>query len=757
MAKYPIPFGRDLLLLERINVGGMAEVFRAKAFGVEGFERVVAVKRILPALAEDEEFIEMFIDEARIAANLTHQNIVQIYELGKSDDMYFISMEYIAGRDLRQILDRQQKKGELLDHGAAAFILSRVCEALDYAHRKRDPAGRPLNIIHRDVTPQNVILSYEGEVKLCDFGIAKAATRMSRTQVGVLKGKYAYMAPEQVQGHPVDHRGDIFALGVIFYEMLTGKRLFLGETDYATLEAVRVADIPSPRTHVPDLPEGLEKVVMGMLARDPEDRYAWASDVQDDLLEAMIQSGQLYQSRHLRDWMQSAYAAALNLENAKMEMFMRLDRPTEDRVEVYRTEDDDSATADYPALPSEVLKILKRTSPEGQAQTKDGRPIQSPVSSIFGTPQIEDSAALLDREPEMVRPAGEDPHERTVFDSVPASEINETLLGGPVPDEVSAAQAEIREMLERPEPESGSFGRLSSVTNIGDDTTIGGEEIHFGTFDGLPEDDPEDLTSIHPPDANSSMETVFTAEDDTPMASLAVSLADRPSPPRVGSGMTPIREAPPPSPGPPPLPPEVARMARVRSMLRSSPVREVNASAAIVAVSTEDSGASGGIVSTGGVPVPHSAQASFHGPAVAPSTGTGGARLVAPVEPTILGQRPVLWVAGLGMAALLIATIAVFLPPRQASLKVLSKPVKGAQVYIDGSLAGQTPVRIEDLAVGSYRVRLEAKGFETYRQTIRIRSARPHTMVVPLEMPTQSASATGASVSKSAPGSASRI
>src|SRR5688572_7186874 len=178
---HPTAFGK-YLMLERVNVGGMAEVYKAKTFGVEGFERILAIKRILPNMADDDEFINMFVDEARISVQLSHANIVQIYELGKYDNQYYIAMEYVPGRDLRQFLDRLRKKGEQLPLPAVAFVISKVCDGLDYAHRKADPAGRAMNVIHRDVSPQNILVSYEGAVKVTDFGIAKAEDRASKTQ-----------------------------------------------------------------------------------------------------------------------------------------------------------------------------------------------------------------------------------------------------------------------------------------------------------------------------------------------------------------------------------------------------------------------------------------------------------------------------------------------------------------------------------------------------------------------------------------------
>jgi serine/threonine protein kinase len=208
--KKPIPFGK-YLLLERINVGGMAEVFKAKAFGVEGFERLVAVKRILPSIAEDQEFITMFVDEAKIAVQLTHANIAQIFDLGRVGDSYFIAMEYVHGKDLRAIFDRARKRGETVPVPMACYVAMKICEGLDYAHNKKDAAGRDLHLVHRDVSPQNVLLSYDGEVKVIDFGIAKAAGKAGKTQAGILKGKFGYMSPEQVRGLPLDRRSDIFA------------------------------------------------------------------------------------------------------------------------------------------------------------------------------------------------------------------------------------------------------------------------------------------------------------------------------------------------------------------------------------------------------------------------------------------------------------------------------------------------------------------------------------------------------------------
>src|SRR5687767_7583866 len=326
--KKPAVFGK-YLLLERLNVGGMAEVFIAKAFGVEGFERILAIKKILPTMAEDEEFIKMFIDEARISVQLNHANIVHIHELGNYDGTFFIAMEYLPGRDLRTILERYRKRKEKMPAAQASFVASKMCEGLDYAHRKKDARGVDLNIIHRDVSPQNILCSYEGEVKIIDFGIAKAANRSQHTQAGILKGKFGYMSPEQVRGLPIDRRSDIFAVGVILYEMLTGEKLFVGESDFSTLEKVRNAEVPTPRQFNPNIPAGLEKVLMKSLAREAEDRYQWASDLQEDLMRFLLAGDAIYSAKHLSAFMKEAFAEDLFREDEKMHRFASITRPEE--------------------------------------------------------------------------------------------------------------------------------------------------------------------------------------------------------------------------------------------------------------------------------------------------------------------------------------------------------------------------------------------------------------------------------------------
>jgi eukaryotic-like serine/threonine-protein kinase len=371
--KRPTTFGK-YLLLERINVGGMAEVFIAKAFGVEGFERFLAIKKILPTMAEDQEFITMFIDEARISVQLNHANIVHIHELGKYEDAYYIAMEYVAGRDLRTILERYRRRKEIMPTAQAVFIASKMCEGLDYAHRKKDARGQDLAIIHRDVSPQNILVSYEGDVKVIDFGIAKAANRAQKTQAGILKGKFGYMSPEQVRGMPIDRRSDIFAVGVILYEMLTGEKLFVGESDFSTLEKVRNAEVPLPRQFNPNIPAGLEKVVLKALAREPEDRYQWASDLQEDLMRFLLAGDAIYSGKHLSAFMKEAFAEDMLREAEKMERFAAIEKP--DQLET-------SNIGSSPPPPSRVQRKPSMVTPVGPQPPppvgRSGTPVPPPL------------------------------------------------------------------------------------------------------------------------------------------------------------------------------------------------------------------------------------------------------------------------------------------------------------------------------------------------------------------------------------------
>ncbi len=270
-------------LLDRVALGGMAEVWKARMKGVEGFQKTVAIKKILPHLTDSVDFVTMFIDEAKLAAQLNHPNIIHIYDLGKLEDDYYIAMEYVEGKDLRSMLNTARKREQPMPTGLALLVAARLASALDYAHRKRDFDNRELGLVHRDVSPQNVLISYEGDIKLCDFGIVKAVAKASKTQMGALKGKLQYMSPEQAWGRVVDARSDIFSLGSVLFEMLTGRRLFAGESEISVLEAVREARIQSVREIEPGISEAVDAIVRRALAKDPDDRYQTAGEMQKEL------------------------------------------------------------------------------------------------------------------------------------------------------------------------------------------------------------------------------------------------------------------------------------------------------------------------------------------------------------------------------------------------------------------------------------------------------------------------------------------
>ena len=306
-------------LLDRIAVGGMAEVFKAKTYGVRGFERLLVIKRILPHLSKDEDFVEMFIDEAKISVELSHANIVQVTDLGKIDDNFFIAMEYIEGKDLRAILKKSQTSNRPITVEQATFICIEVCKGLDYAHRKKSSAtNKPLDIIHRDISPQNIMISYEGEVKIVDFGIAKTASKINQTQAGVLKGKFGYMSPEQAMGLDVDQRTDIFSMGILLFEMLTGRRLFLGDTDFETLEKIKEAKIPPPSIFNKNVPKELERIALKVLEKDFAKRYSTIKEMQVDLTRFFYSTYPDFTASNLSSYLKKLFKDEIISEREKL-------------------------------------------------------------------------------------------------------------------------------------------------------------------------------------------------------------------------------------------------------------------------------------------------------------------------------------------------------------------------------------------------------------------------------------------------------
>ncbi len=312
------------LLLDRIAVGGMAEIFLARQMGPEGFEKTVVLKRIRPHLGDKKSFVRMFLNEAKLAAQLTHPNIIQIHDLGKVSDpsaaenSYFIAMEYLFGRDMRRVMPKAEAQGIAFPIVYACKIASQVLEGLFYAHQKADVQGRPLGIVHRDVTPENIFVSFDGGVKVLDFGIAKAANQVEMTRAGEIKGKLSYMSPEQCMGKPLDHRSDIFSLGVVLYEWVTGFKLFTGESDVAVLKSITDGKIYKPSYFKPDVPEQIEQILMRALEKEPEQRYQSAWEMQYDLDEFLANNEFTPSNQHLATFMKQLFTDEMDAERARV-------------------------------------------------------------------------------------------------------------------------------------------------------------------------------------------------------------------------------------------------------------------------------------------------------------------------------------------------------------------------------------------------------------------------------------------------------
>jgi serine/threonine protein kinase len=283
-------------VLERIAAGGMAEVFRAESAGLEGFKKLVAIKRVLPHLSEKKQFIGMFLDEARVGAHLSHSNCVQVFDIGVGDNTYFIVMEFVDGSDLKGVIEHRKTIGTPVPLEEACLITVRICEGLAYAHELTDSRGHSLHIVHRDMSPPNVLLTRYGEVKIVDFGLAKANSQLEKSEPGIIKGKFSYLSPEAAQGLPVDARTDVFAVGIILWEMLAGRRLFLGESDLETVRLVQKAEIPPLRQFNPKIPAELERVLHKGLAVDPARRYQTAREFGRDLNNIMFSLGRAVSS-----------------------------------------------------------------------------------------------------------------------------------------------------------------------------------------------------------------------------------------------------------------------------------------------------------------------------------------------------------------------------------------------------------------------------------------------------------------------------
>jgi serine/threonine-protein kinase len=356
------PIGK-YIVKRKLAEGGMAEIYLATHKGPEGFEKEVVIKRVRAFLAGDEGFVQMFIAEARLASRLNHANVVQIFDFDKHEDSFYLSMEYVRGCSLWDLRKRCREKGLAMPPVLVAHIGAQVAAGLSHAHRLKSPDGEPFNLVHRDVTPHNVLLSLDGAVKLTDFGIAKAGNKL--TQPGVLKGKFAYMSPEQARGEAVDARTDVFALGIVLWEMLTGGRLFDGDSELAVLRAVQESAIASPARLNPDVPEDLDKVVATALDRDPAARFQSAAELERALAQCVLRHARSVDDTDVSTFVRRALDAPLTqfipTPAALLERSPRQSRPEE-------------AVASEPA-PRESTAVLRTDTPSGR-----GRSVRTPTS-----------------------------------------------------------------------------------------------------------------------------------------------------------------------------------------------------------------------------------------------------------------------------------------------------------------------------------------------------------------------------------------
>jgi serine/threonine protein kinase/Tfp pilus assembly protein PilF len=362
----PVRFGK-YILLERLATGGMAQLYRAKIIGIQGFEKLIAIKMILPHLAKEKELVASFIDEAKLAALLNHGNIVQIYDFGSMEDSYFISMEFLFGKDLRAIAAKAKERNLPLSLEHTLYIISRACSGLDYAHKLKDFQGKPLSIIHRDISPQNIFVTYEGDVKLLDFGIAKAASQSTITQYGMIKGKVAYMSPEQAAGKFIDQRSDIFSAGILLYEMVTGGRMFTGDSTMQILAKVREAEFDSPDSVAPGLHPKVYKIINRALAKEREERYQSSGEVLGDLEECMAELSLRPTAGGLAQYMKALFQDEIAAEDQvirEVSGITRVEEPEPNKPEPVRPE---------PARPEPDKPIVQPV-----AESKTEAPVVTP-------------------------------------------------------------------------------------------------------------------------------------------------------------------------------------------------------------------------------------------------------------------------------------------------------------------------------------------------------------------------------------------
>lgn len=708
----------------------MAEVYVAKTKGIGGFEKLVAIKVIHPRFSEDEHFVQMLVEEAKISVQLNHVNIAQTFDLGCIDDTYYIAMEYVEGGDAFRVQKRARERKIALPVDICCYIAAEICNGLGYAHRKRDAEGHPLGIVHRDISPQNVLVSYAGEVKIVDFGIAKAALRGGQTEVGVIKGKYYYMSPEQAWGDPVDHRTDVFATGLLLHELLTGEMVYQEDNVPALLDRVRKAQVPSPRARRRDVSEELAALILKAVAKEASDRFESAHAFGQELTRLLYQINPTFTASRLAQLMGTLFPEEVRRHSQILKL------PTEDLVPV---------PAPPPPTPSEEVELARMRREEfGPAaessvifdldevedMTRNDilpfrRVGKQPSRADRPTAELERPAARREEDTTALLRAGKDEwEEETVLKDDKGAWDESTLV-----DEGGAAMKEVHALFAQQRQEGA-----------GDD------------------EETQDLAGE---------KTVAMAS--FPPAPVAPAARPRPPAPRPAA---PARPLPPPRPvgaRPPPRPaapePEPAELPAEKTVAQAPPDEAVDLPAERTMALAEELPAEKTVAFAEGAPVPARRGAPLAGPSAAgirlgpeadkffaPVTGDHpalpwsapppsdpfGSAPQLPVPPPPPGHDPFVaqpmplpdsvealgkpqpWrlVVPVVLGAVLLALIGAGVTwlvtrPRPASFEIISVP-EGAEVTLDGArVPGTTPVTIADVESGrTYRVQLTHPGYE---------------------------------------------
>lgn len=383
-------------LVHRLGHGGMAVVYLGRATGRAGFEKLVAVKVIHPHLAAEPEFVEMFLDEARIAARLHHPHVVEIHDLGEDRGVFFMVMEYVEGETLASVLRQLRKQGEHLPLSAVLQVVADACEGLAAAHDLTHADGRPMHLVHRDVSPHNLLVGMDGRVKVVDFGIAKATGRRSSTRTGQLRGKLAYMSPEQAGGQTIDHRTDLFALGAVLWELLTNERLFTAETESETLARVNACEVPDIRKRREGVPEGVAALVSRALARDPDRRFATAQDMLRELrAQIRLLDDELDPRANLSEVMERLFAARVGYIRAAVRRASESSSQREPAANDPISPEDATQATNRPAEISTLSGVARRSSGSMPAAVGPGTNTHTLTASLATAPARHWSLWLL--------------------------------------------------------------------------------------------------------------------------------------------------------------------------------------------------------------------------------------------------------------------------------------------------------------------------------------------------------------------------